>query len=295
MRDRKVVARVFGGLGNQLFIYAAARRLAAVNDAELVLDDVSGFRRDPYERCYKLDQFNVSCRTATAAERLEPFSRIRRNLKRRWNRRLPFESRHYVQQSGMDFDARLLDLRVEGSLYLEGYWQSEDYWRDIQDQIRAELQVREPSDMRNLNMARQIRACDSVALHFRFFDSAEEKGANNAPIGYYARAVEHVSLFAPDAHYFVFSDQPELARRRVPLKESQYTLVTHNNSDHAQDDLWLMAQCRHFVIANSTFSWWGAWLAHNANKRVIAPDVKIRDGKMAWGFARLIPREWLVL
>ena len=129
-QNKKIITRIVGGLGNQLFIYAAARRLALVNHAELVLDDVSGFVRDhDYKRQCQLDHFKITCRKATAAERLEPFSRVSRYLKRRWNQSLPFAQRTYLVQEGMDYEPRLLQLKPQGTLYLEGYWQSEKYFK----------------------------------------------------------------------------------------------------------------------------------------------------------------------
>src|SRR5690606_2338337 len=98
---------------------------------------------------------------------------------------------------------------------------------------------------------------------------------------------------APAAHYFIFSDQPEAARARIPLPNERVTLVAHNQGDeHAYVDLWLMTQCHHFIIANSTFSWWGAWLAEHADKQVIAPGFEMRQGTMTWGFAGLLPALW---
>ena len=103
-----IVSRLVGGLGNQLFGYCAARRLALINDVELVIDDVSGFAYDHvYQRHYQLDHFNIPCRKATSAERLEPFSKVRRYLKRRLNQHLPFENRRYLQQQGIDFDPHI--------------------------------------------------------------------------------------------------------------------------------------------------------------------------------------------
>lgn len=136
----KIILRISGGLGNQLFSYAAARRLALVNSADLVIDHVSGFRYDTrYSRHYQLDHFAILCRKATHAERLEPFSRIRRNLLRRWNSLFQFERRSYLVQEGIDFDPRLLLLRPTNRLYLEGYWQSEGYFKDFENCIRNEL------------------------------------------------------------------------------------------------------------------------------------------------------------
>lgn len=294
---KRVIVRILGGLGNQLFSYAAARRMALLNDMELVLDDVSGFAHDhTYQRHYQLDHFSIPCRKASAAERLEPFSRSRRYLKRRLGQLRPFASRSYIQQEFIDFDERLLHVKPYGTVYLEGYWQGEGYFKDVEDAIRTDLRIQPPSDAVNLAMAKQIGECMSVAVHIRFFDSPEEVGTNNAPGDYYVRAVEYMEKVAPGAHYFLFSDQPEAARKRIALTDDRITLVAHNSGDeNAYADLWLMTQCQHFIIANSTFSWWGAWLAMAPNKQVIAPGFEMCQGKMWWGFSGLLPSEWIKL
>ena len=293
----KIIPRIFGGLGNQLSCYAAARRLALVNHAELVIDNVSGFMNDhDYQRHYQLDHFNIPCRRATPAERLEPFHRVRRYLKRRWNQRLPFAQRTYLVQAGMDFDPCLLHFKPQGTVYLEGYWQSENYFKDVQTTIRQDLQIKPPTDAANLAMAEYIRGGTAVAVHVRFFDEPHASVINNAPDDYYSRAVETMELLAPASHYFIFSDQPDAARARIPLPDERVTLVSHNQGDeHAYADLWLMTQCQHFIIANSTFSWWGAWLAANPAKQVIAPGFEMRQGKTWWGFEGLLPIEWIKL
>lgn len=293
----KIIPRIFGGLGNQLFCYAAARRLALVNNAELVLDDVSGFVRDhEYQRHYQLDHFNIPCRKATPAERLEPMSRVRRYLKRALNRRRPFKERRYIQWERIAFDPRLLAVKPHGTVYLEGFWQSEQYFKDVESVIREELTIIPPTDEINRTTAERMRSCLAVAVHVRFFDPPQELGVNNAPGDYYARAIARMERLAPDAHYFVFSDQPAAARERIPLPMDRITLVSHNQDDeNAFADLWLMTQCQHFIIANSTFSWWGAWLAGRAGKQVIAPGFEMREGKMWWGFEGLLPAEWIKL
>jgi len=294
----RVFTRILGGLGNQLFGYAAARRLAMANNAELVIDHISGFRYDTqYNRHYQLDHFAIPCRKATPTERLEPFSRIRRNLLRRWNRRLPFEQRGYLVQEGIDFDPRLLDLRPTKRLYLEGYWQSEGYFKDVEPQIRQELRILPPTDAANIAFAETIGQRTAVAVHVRFFDEpagVESTKGNNVPGDYYTRAVQVMEAQLSNAHYFLFSDRPEAARSRIPLPDDRITLVQHNQGDeNAYADLWLMTQCQQFIIANSTFSWWGAWLATNANKIVIAPGFEKRLGASSWGFKGLLPKRWI--
>lgn len=298
----KVVARVFGGLGNQLFCYAAARRLATVCGAELVIDDVSGFERDHlYRRQSQLHHFHILARRALPAERLEPFSRIRRQLSKKLSRRRAFCDRRYIAQEGIDFDPRLLALRPSGTVYLDGYWQSERYFKDVEETIRDDLRIKPPNDRHNLATATRMRDVVSVAVHVRFFEAPGDTRvghaeANNAPAEYYQRAIAQVESFAPGAHYFLFSDDPSSAVRRIALPPSRCTVVDHNRGDeHAYADLWLMSQCLHHVIANSTFSWWGAWLAQRPGKHVIAPGFEMRHGKAWWGFDGLLPDEWTKL
>ena len=294
----KIIPRIFGGIGNQLFVYAAARRLALLNNAELVIDHVSGFAYDSqYSRHYQLDHFSIPCRKTTPPERLEPFSRGRRYLKRRWNKRLPFDQRQYLVQKGMDFDPRLLDLKPLGTLYLEGYWQSEDYFKDIEPTIRQDLRIKPAIDAQNLRMVEQIRNRNAVAVHVRFFDQPDTGGGiNNAPDDYYRQAVTAMEKCVPGAHYFLFSDKPKAAHSRIPLPDERITPVCHNQGDeNAYADIWLMSQCRHFIIANSSFSWWGAWLAENPKKVIIAPGFEKREGASWWGFDGLLPEGWIRL
>lgn len=290
----KIIPRIFGGIGNQLFCYAAARRLALVNNAEIVIDDVSGFVRDfEYRRHYQLDHFSIPCPKASAAERLEPFSRVRRYLKRAYNLCRSFETRSYIKQESMDFEPRLLQVRPRGTLYLEGYWQSEDYFKDVEEIIRADLRIKSPTDATNLHLEARIRDSLSIAVHVRFFDAPNASGVNNVSGDYYARAVKRMEMLVPDAHYFLFSDHPEVARALIPLPDQRITLVSHNKGDeNAYADLWLMTHCKHFIIANSTFSWWGAWIAGNIDKIVLTPKLHIQS-KTTWSFDGLIPRAWV--
>jgi hypothetical protein len=133
-----------------------------------------------------------------------------------------------------------------------------------------------------------------VAVHVRFFDDPLINNGNNAPSGYYQRSVQTIEASVSGAHYFVFSDRPEAARSLIPLPDERITLVHHNKGDeYAYADLWLMTQCQHFIIANSTFSWWGAWLADFNKKIVISPKIHKQNGVAAWGFDGLLPDTWI--
>jgi len=289
--------RLKGGLGNQLFEYAAARRLALQNAAELAIDDVTGFIRDSlYRRQYALGSFNITARKATAAERLEPFERYRRGLLKWLSRRRPFAMRHYLEQEGFDFDPRLLTLKVEDTLYLDGYWQSEQYFKDIEDTIVQDLAIKPPDDDLNRQMAEEIGKRNSVALHLRWFDvPGSQQMDGNAPSAYYRNALAELESQIADPHYFLFSDQPEAAKLKLALPDRKVTLVKHNQGDaNAYADLWLMTQCRHFIMANSTFSWWASWLGRRQGKIVICPQVKIPSGGATpWNYFGQIPSSWL--
>jgi hypothetical protein len=291
----RVVARIVGGLGNQLFCYAAARRLALVNGAELIIDDVTGFARDSeYRRQYGLDRFRIPARKATPQERLQPFERYRRGMMKLLSRRKSFEERRYVEQQGAEFDERLLGLKVNGTVYLDGLWQSEGYFKDVEHQIRRDLEITPPTDLANQRMSEKIRAANAVALHVRWFDDPNAASMHNLPVGYYRRAIRIIERAVASPHYFLFSDNPEASMDRLDVPRDRMTPICHNRTpESAYADLWLMSQCRHFITANSTFSWWAAWLGAGDGKLVVAPDFRV-DGKAAWGFQGLIPEEWIL-
>ncbi|MES9902114.1 MAG: alpha-1,2-fucosyltransferase [Sedimenticola sp.] len=292
----RIIVRICGGIGNQLFAYSAARRLSLVNGAELVIDSVSGFSRDfNYQREFKLYHFNININKATSADRFEPFSRIRRYIKRFINNRRFFNERNYIQPDGIDFDPRLLEFKPHGTVYLEGYWQSEKYFKDIEDIIRDDLRIIPPANLENISLAKKINNSVAIAVHVRFFNSLDDPTYNNnASIDYYSRAIKKIESLVSNAHYFIFSDRPDLVRDWLDINSNQVTYIAHNKSDeNAYADLWLMTQCKHFIIANSTFSWWGAWLSDNKDKVVIAPGFEVREGVSYWGFEGLIPENWI--
>ncbi len=296
-KQKKVICIMRGGIGNQLFCYATARRLALVNDAELVIDHITGFGRHYiYNHTYQLNHFHIYGREAEPKERLEPFGRLRRYLNRRINKLLPFEKKYYIFDDAMDFDRRVLDYKVRGTVYLDGYWQSERYFKDVEKIIRQDLQITPPVDKINQSIAEKIRSHNAVAVHIRFFDAPSEKGENNVSAEYYYRAIIRMEQALSNAHYYIFSDRPEDARLINNLPDHRLTVLTNNQGDKfAYADLWLMQQCQHFIIANSTFSWWGAWLSLNPEKIVIAPNFEKRYGKSWWGFDGLIPEGWIKL
>jgi len=296
MPKAKVIVRVKGGLGNQLFCYAAARRLAIVSDAELAIDDVTGFIRDRvYRRTYALGNFDIPVRKATPRERMEPFERYRRGISKYIARCFPFGERNYIEQEGTEFDSRLLEFRVKGTVRLDGLWQSEGYFRDVGETIRKDLRMVPPGDPNNRELAERISKCESVCVHVRWYAKPGSESCNNVVQRYYARAIQYMQERVPAPHYYLFSDNPDASRSVIGLSENRVTFIDHNRgAENAYMDLWLMTHCKHFIIADSTFSWWGAWLAVSESKFVIAPEASLM-GNTIWNFPGLIPDKWVLI
>jgi len=301
---RKVIVKLKGGLGNQLFCYAAARRLAWSNNAELVLDTVSGFKFDRlYQRTYALSCFQIPARHATSIERMEPFGRVRRLITRKLSEKKPLRQRRYIRQVGVDFDPGILSLRLqESDTYFDPFGQSERYFSDIREIIAQELQMSVPSDQENRDIGMQIDECQSVALHVRWFDVKNDSHSSNMSAEYYSRAISHMLAKIERAHFFVFSDRPDLTATLLsPIMQGRgYTVVRHNIAcGNAEADFWLMRRCRHFIIGNSTFAWWAAWLGEHSHDdaQVIAPacNVDSEHNVTAWGFPYLLPERWFLL
>jgi len=292
----KIITRIKGGLGNQLFSYSAARRLALINNVELIIDDVTGFKRDrKYRRSYMLDNFKIPVRKATPTERLEPFERYRRGIMKLLSQRKIFSERHYLQQEGVDFDKRILDLKIRGTLYLDGLWQSEDYFKDVEQTIREDLQFIPPTDEVNKKLSEKIHNCNAVAVHVRWFEGAErETSLYNVSAEYYRQAISKIQQSIYKPHYFLFSDDLVATKFLMNIPEENITYVDHNHRDSNDCfDLWLMTQCRHFITANSTFSWWGAWLGGINTSMIITPALTFKGLTTSWGFDGQIPQKWI--
>lgn len=252
-----IVVKLMGGLGNQMFQYATGRRLALAHDAPLKLD-LSWFDTQE-KRHYELGDLCVFESFATPGEVLA----LTRNKPSPLHRLLGREARArdtWIRERHFHFDATVLDL--PDGLYLEGYWQSERYFADIAHVLREEFAVRNPLEGRNAEMAERMANSSSMSVHVRrgdYVDEPETK-AEHGVCGpdYYQQAVERVREHAEEPHAFVFSDDPAWVRAHFELP-CPMTVVDHNGPA-AHEDLRLMTRCRHHIIANSSFGWWGAWL-----------------------------------
>ena len=272
-----IIARLCGGLGNQLFIYATARRLAVKNDLPLKLDISSGYQHDMFKRQYLLGHFNIQAAIATPKESfMTRFGTIRRRIWQARSRLQKFDDKYLITEQFKAFDSRLLSLKVKHSVYLQGYWQSEKYFSDCEEILRNELKFIGKQDAEVLEIASQIDDVNSVCLHVRSYQEVPVKdGATRLDTEYYQYAIERLAGKLDDPQIFCFSDHLAWAKQCLHTIHYPMIFVTHRLRDKVGAtlaDFWLMSRCHHHIVANSSFSWWGAWLSTNPEKIVIAPQ-----------------------
>jgi glycosyl transferase family 11 len=287
-----IVVRLLGGLGNQLFQYATGRALAARRGDDLRLDASAYHEPQPglTPRRYELDGWRIRAGLCDRwlLWKLRRGSRIPLLAPLLGGHAVVTEASHY-------FDASL-ERRTERHLYLDGYWQCERYFRDIRGELLSELALIAPPDARNAALLDEIRGCNAVAVHVRRTDYVQNehlRAVHGAcSVDYYRRAMAHVCERTDSPRFFLFSDDPKWVEANIEAPgPARY--VSHNGGDRGAEDLRLMRECKRFVIANSSFSWWGAWLAVHADKIVVAPRPWFADPKEDEG--DLVPDSWVRL
>lgn len=286
-----IISNILGGLGNQMFQYAVGRRLAEVTGQPFRLDlqDMRGYT----VHRYGLDQFAISAPEATEADLPPrgPKSRTLRRIDEALRRVIGRAGPRRVVEQGYTFDPEILALREP--VHLTGYWQSEKYFRDIADVIRADFALAQPMTPSREALRQQIAACNSVSVHVRRGDYVTNPDAaavhGTCSPQWYAAAIERVSSGLVDPVWFVFSDDPDWVRANIATPPG--TVHVDPQSDRRDaEDMHLMAACRAHIVANSTFSWWAAWLDPRADKRVVAPARWFADASK--DTRDLIPQSW---
>ena len=204
------------------------------------------------------------------------------------------KSSNWVIEKQFNFDNQILN--SPNNILLDGYWQSEKYFADITDILRREFVVRYQQDTQSQKVANQIKSTESISLHVRRTDYVQNTLTNQihgtCDQDYYDRAVSYIGERVINPHFFIFSDEPEWARSNLKLRFPM-TIVDCNDASRNYEDLRLMSMCRHNIIANSSFSWWAAWLNPNSNKIVIAPQKWFNDDTR--NTKDLIPDQWIKL
>jgi hypothetical protein len=265
-----VITKLLGGLGNQMFQYATGRSLALANGCELKLD-TSAFDRYVIHSGYALGAFNIAAGIASAAE-ARKLAGSTHKIPRIIFRKLGIQGKSYFCEKGFNFDPALLDRSAP--IYIEGYWQSYKYFDKFSSQIRSELTLSQPPLGKNAELTKNIASENSVSVHVRRGDYVSNPVANRVHgfvgLAYYGLALDCISRNIDSPHFFVFSDDPSWARENLKFP-GEVTFVDQNAGPKAYEDLRLMSLCKHHVIANSSFSWWAAWLGWMPGKKVFFP------------------------
>ena len=279
-----------------MFQYAAGKRLAHTLGVDLKLDLSSfGNCNGNLHRNYELDVFKVEEKVASLKE-IEELKFQKKTIGNFVSRFIFFNPQRfastYVNRIGREtFDPGILSL--SDKTYLEGYWQSEKYFVDISQIIRCEFQYKVEQDEKNKRLQNLITSSNAISLHIRRGDYVSDPVINKihgiCNQSYYVRTINTLVKRVKDPHFFIFSDDMEWVREKFATP-FPHTLI-ENNLGKGYEDLRLMSKCQHHIIANSTFSWWAAWLNPNPNKIVLAPKRWFKEEN--YDDRDLIPNTWI--
>lgn len=289
MEDR-VIVKFNGGLGNQMFQWALARAIAETTGMEARFD-MSYFNRQ-YARPYELDVFKVEPKFVVDA-----WTIIR--LKLIWALRSFLNWKDFLgitlySESHFNFDKNIN--KIKSNAYIIGFFQSELYFTCVEDKLREDFKFEKEPDAKNMQIISQMYATNSIAIHIRRGDYVEKQRYQNlyatCSPDYYKRGVEYIAQKYPNPTLYIFSDDIRWAKQNIRLPyETVY--ISHNTGKKSYEDMRLMSLCRHNIIANSSFSWWGAWLNKNKEKIVIAPQKWFNDDEIIQ--TDIIPKDWIRL
>jgi hypothetical protein len=290
-----LILRLYGGIGNQLFSYAAALRLSLYNQVPLYIDTQSGFIKDSiYKRKYRLNAFEITSKRSFWAEIYCFVLLAVRKITNSNGVDELLENRIWIQQEKIEFDKRILTVKITHPVVFEGYWQSENYFSDIESRVRREFTFLNKYQDSVAKIVENISLESAVAVHVRHFNNSNHPNKGNIHDGYYIKAIKYFTDLIPNVSFYIFSDKPMEVRSKLFGNNLNTFLVSDyfNDNDEVKE-LCLMSKFKYFIIGNSTFSWWGAWLSKEPEKIVLVSDEKIISGEGSWGFHGLIPEKWI--
>ena len=288
-----IISRITGGLGNQMFQYAFGRRLAVKHETELKLD--VSFYSDPANaepnpvRTYDLGVFKIHERIASQSEIAKLSKRVENDLIDRVLNRLKGVKQGHIREPHFHFSESAYN--SPNNIYLSGYWQSEKYFADIEPTLRAEFEFNDQPDEMATAMLDRIESTNSVCVHVRRGDFLTNPLNGLFGVDYIQKAEEIMMARISDPTYFVFSDDMDWCEASLKFEGSTVFVSNDFGGMKFRDDLRLMAACKHFIISNSSFSWWAVWLSRRDDKIVVAPKEWFRDKSL--DTRNLIPLAWI--
>ncbi|WP_152184254.1 alpha-1,2-fucosyltransferase [Sulfurimonas indica] len=273
-----IITKITGGLGNQMFQYAIAKSIALKNHDKFLLD-ISFYAKQSLRK-YELNLFNIE----------EHFAKPESFLSK-VTRKIGFVSKgYYIEKEIAVFDKSVFEY---DNIILDGYWQNEKYFKDIRESILKDFT---PKKELSHNVKEEyldiIKGCNSISIHIRRGDYLE-KGTNEihgvCDLLYYKKAIELLEQKIDNPKFFIFSDDISWCKDNLSFLNNPIFI---DKTKSAIEDLELMKHCKHNIIANSTFSWWGAWLNENEEKNVIAPKRWFIDKEMNNQSIDIVPSKW---
>jgi hypothetical protein len=290
-----IITKLQGGLGNQLFQYAAGLQLSAKLNTKLKLD-LSDYETHGNIRSYKLDAFNIEADIALPEELLQ-FEYKQKKLTsikgyRFIKKIIPFKWFPIINEPHFHFTPAIA--KLNDNHLLIGYWQTERYFDEIIPELRKHLTLKNNWSEQATQYETQMGTVNAVSVHIRRGDYVSvpkfaERFGTCSP-AYYQQATSYILSQINDAHFFVFSDDLNWVKANPELFSGckHITYIERTATDY--EDLLLMSKCQHHILANSSFSWWGAWLNASAHKIVTAP--KVWFAGLAYNTSDLIPTNW---
>lgn len=295
-----VIIRLMGGLGNQMFQYAFGKRMALVNKTELVLDQSLLLDKSkPHElvthRNFDLNILNLSeYRWATAEEIFAYNGNPSQHSSKRILRKIKniFYPKKLIVQFRNDFQKE--HLLIKDDVCYVGRWQNELYFKDVSEQIKKEFIITAPLNEEILFFENKIKNCNSVCLHIRRSDLITSPiyslSIGALTLDYFIQAINHLRNKVEKPTFFIFSDDKEWCKQNIILPEQVFYMDETTSGKKAEGHLYLMQQCTHFIISNSTFAWWAAWLGEKENSVIIAPKQWTRDDVLMTN--EIVPLRW---
>lgn len=250
-----------GGLGNQLFQYATARSLAIDKGSDFLMN-LSDYESEDSKKVdhveFKLNHFNIDFKKQIEEDEIKNYPNVKTIVE-------PLSSDNFSPY--FDFT------KYSGNIYLRGYWQDERYFKHNEQIIKEDLQVATPPNKKNQKMLDEISESNGICISFRrgeYLDSYFIAQFGICTEDYYKKAINFITRKVENPTFFIFSDDVDWIEDNVKLNYPTIP-ITFNGVGDEHEELRLMANCNHFILANSSFSWWGAWLSKNKNKLVFAP------------------------
>ncbi len=281
-----ITLRMWGGLGNQLFIYALYEKFKSMGkEVEVFIDRNYYSTQSNSNLIYQLPMLSIYPQVRTNSAFIQntlSSSKILYKVLRKTCQRLFFEKKHG------EYDPNILEIDDK---VLSGYFQTEKYFTDIEEVLREKIKFKGKDDERVAKMVKEMKSCESVSVHMRLKDYQDLKSTYGSICTkeYYKKAFEYINNQVSAPRFFLFSDDIDQA---MTLFEGMRCIpVNMNKNEKSYLDMYLMSQCKYNIIANSSFSWWGAWLNSYTDKIVVAPRRWINTSDTP----DICPSEWIRL